>query len=699
LGASVSIALWLATYLVHSTLLIAAVWLAVRLARLDDVQLRSRLWKCALLGGVATSAAAMLIPATSWSVVLRVSTPSTPATSVGGAEPSPRIAARMPKPATQPHAGAAEPHVADAQPRRQPGEPTAASGRAHSAEATHRGDRATVDHRVLGGTTAAELLLVRLGWLWSTVWLAACLLAVVRAALHLVSLRRLQRCSAPVAEVRLHRLLRRVARTMGYHGRLQLRIAPAAAGPMAVGLLRPVVYVPGPEFTRHLDDEQLAAMLAHELAHLRRRDSLWALLGFLVRHAFFFQPLNAVVCRHLRAEAEYLADRDAVVALANPVGLARCLATLGALLAAGPAPAALGVTAVGMATLRSPLGRRIAQILAGGGRDPLPLSQRAAWLAAMLACLSGLAWLAPRATRDATAAGNGQAGVASRSATADAGRKPAPSTRTLDATLGSAAALADEPAAVTRASLVAATIAQSSAQPAKSHAPARTWVDVPEALHGFRGILAGTVVDADAQAGVLIFQATQVQRVWPQNKASHPLSAIGKTLRVQGISGPFLHTLATLRPGDGVQVEAFHYRGDSLQFPGEWLVKVDLRRPNAQSGSAANDESAGDFPGELHGFSGLLLGTVVDKDRESGRLTLTVRQVRRVWPDNTAARPASAVGRTVVVEGIAGHWLDVLSTVKVGDVVELEARHVHGLRLQLIPEGFRKVQAVDRARD
>jgi hypothetical protein len=47
------------------------------------------------------------------------------------------------------------------------------------------------------------------------------------------------------------------------------------------------------------------------------------------------------------------------------------------------------------------------------------------------------------------------------------------------------------------------------------------------------------------------------------------------TLRVEGIRGKFLDTLLTLKPGDNVEVEAFHNRGDQLDFPGEWLRKVE----------------------------------------------------------------------------------------------------------------------------
>jgi Zn-dependent protease with chaperone function len=60
-----------------------------------------------------------------------------------------------------------------------------------------------------------------------------------------------------------------------------------------------------------LDAEELRAALAHEMAHLARRDPAlsWALMG--VRVLLFFNPVAQVVARAIARDAEWRADEDA----------------------------------------------------------------------------------------------------------------------------------------------------------------------------------------------------------------------------------------------------------------------------------------------------------------------------------------------------------------------------------------------------
>ena len=52
-----------------------------------------------------------------------------------------------------------------------------------------------------------------------------------------------------------------------------------------------------------LDAPQLRAMLAHELAHLERRDPQWLAFACILERAFFFQPLNRLARRGILGSA------------------------------------------------------------------------------------------------------------------------------------------------------------------------------------------------------------------------------------------------------------------------------------------------------------------------------------------------------------------------------------------------------------
>ena len=90
----------------------------------------------------------------------------------------------------------------------------------------------------------------------------------------------------------------------------ELRLSGAQDGPMTWGVLRPVILLPKNSlgWTR----ERMQAVLLHELAHVRRRDSLTQSLSLLICALYWPNPLIWLGARALRREAEIAAD-DAVL--------------------------------------------------------------------------------------------------------------------------------------------------------------------------------------------------------------------------------------------------------------------------------------------------------------------------------------------------------------------------------------------------
>ena len=85
-----------------------------------------------------------------------------------------------------------------------------------------------------------------------------------------------------------------------------------------------------------LSASQLELVLAHELAHIRRRDYLVNLLQTAVETLLFYHPAVWWVSGRMRVEREHCCDDLAVAACGNPVGYARALADLEGLGTRGP---------------------------------------------------------------------------------------------------------------------------------------------------------------------------------------------------------------------------------------------------------------------------------------------------------------------------------------------------------------------------
>lgn len=162
--------------------------------------------------------------------------------------------------------------------------------------------------------------------LLAALWLGGVLVGGLRAAAGawlLLGLRRRAARAGGALQARADALARR----LGLRLAAPVRLSDAVAVPLVVGWLRPAVVLPA-ALVAGLPPAQLDALLAHELAHIRRRDPLVNLLQVLVETLFFHHPAAAWISSQVRRYREHLCD-DAAVAVCGDARLyARALALL-----------------------------------------------------------------------------------------------------------------------------------------------------------------------------------------------------------------------------------------------------------------------------------------------------------------------------------------------------------------------------------
>ena len=133
-----------------------------------------------------------------------------------------------------------------------------------------------------------------------------------------------------------------LARQLHIRRPVRLLESASVAVPTVIGWLRPVVLMPASALAG-LSPEQLQAILAHELAHIRRHDYLVNLLQTLVETLLFYHPAVWWLSRRIRAEREHCCDDLAVSLCGDPYTYARALADLEGLRAPS-VPLALAAT-------------------------------------------------------------------------------------------------------------------------------------------------------------------------------------------------------------------------------------------------------------------------------------------------------------------------------------------------------------------
>jgi beta-lactamase regulating signal transducer with metallopeptidase domain len=158
------------------------------------------------------------------------------------------------------------------------------------------------------------------------VWSLGVLLFSIRLVWGCRQITRMRRRGAMPDEA-IRTLVAALARRLGITQQVRVLIAADGESPSVVGWIRPVVLIPAAALLG-LTAEQLEAVLAHELAHIRRHDYLVNLVQTLVETLLFYHPAVWWVSARMRHERELCCDDLAVGYCGDAVCYARALTRL-----------------------------------------------------------------------------------------------------------------------------------------------------------------------------------------------------------------------------------------------------------------------------------------------------------------------------------------------------------------------------------
>lgn len=277
---------WLGTYFLHSTLLLVAAWLIVRIVRLASGS-RELLWKVALVGSLATATAQVGLGVDPLFGSVAVGSQAMQADGApAAAEPSAAKAAIAELLAVSSVLGSADLNTPAAAP----------------------------------ATTATPGQSVPWQSLVAGLWLFVALGMLAWQARNVLVLRRRLVSRQPITGGPLHEMMSGLTGTRS----VKLSMSDEVGVPIAFGTLRGEICLP----SRAVTDLSVAyqrTMLAHELAHLRRRDPLWRLALTALQSVLFFQPLLRVANRKLTECSELACDEWAARETREPLALAGCI--------------------------------------------------------------------------------------------------------------------------------------------------------------------------------------------------------------------------------------------------------------------------------------------------------------------------------------------------------------------------------------
>lgn len=214
----------------------------------------------------------------------------------------------------------------------------------------------------------------RLAWLVEA-WLLGVAFFSLRSVGGFVLLERERRKQSHLVKERILEICYALQDRLRIHRAIQYCECKWLQAPAVVGWFRPIVFLPASALTG-LSEDQLRAVIAHELAHIRRLDAFVNVFQVCVETLLFYHPAVWWLNKRIRAEREHCCDETAVTVCGNPVEYARALTLM---------EEWRGAPVFAMAANRGPLTERIMRVL---GLKTLGAGMRGLGIAGSLLCVT-----------------------------------------------------------------------------------------------------------------------------------------------------------------------------------------------------------------------------------------------------------------------------------------------------------------------
>jgi beta-lactamase regulating signal transducer with metallopeptidase domain len=172
-------------------------------------------------------------------------------------------------------------------------------------------------------TMRAERLLP---WV-DALWIVGVFLLAIRSLGGWWQLEQVRRRARRMVPPEVERGFVRICKEIQVGRRVILRVSDEVISPLAMGVWRATVILPV-SAVLGLPSEELEAVMAHELGHIRRWDYLWNLLQTAIESVLFFHPAVWWLSRTVRERREVCCDEIAVRSCAGATVYARALLRL-----------------------------------------------------------------------------------------------------------------------------------------------------------------------------------------------------------------------------------------------------------------------------------------------------------------------------------------------------------------------------------
>ncbi|MEK6234047.1 MAG: hypothetical protein N2C14_04990, partial [Planctomycetales bacterium] len=183
----------------------------------------------------------------------------------------------------------------------------------------------------------------------------------------------------------------------------------------------------------------------------------------------------------------------------------------------------------------------------------------------------------------------------------------------------------------------------------------------------FYSIMIGRLKSKDIELGEFELDVDHVTSIYGDRSLKDKV--IGKTVKVVGVSGPWLDKLLRIKKGETLKVRSGTLEGMTVSLSPKATV---LER------AAPFDPSVYPIPPRaFRGFQGIVRGEIIAKSDQGFELTLRVDKVEKSLESSKATDPSVVEGRLLDMRGFyaADAFRETFGKLRVGDVVRVGAAH------------------------
>ncbi len=180
-------------------------------------------------------------------------------------------------------------------------------------EAVH-GTPAVIENAAQGETVIKtldnvlpEVFTSQTGWMQavSLIWIIGTFVLIFSYVVHYVIYRLLLKRRGTNYT---RRLQKEIPINLANRKKVNILVDPKCKTPYVIGFLKPIIVLP----CREYDEKELEILLIHEIAHIKRHDTLLIFCAYLAIAMHWFNPASYIIYRNLRKDLELCCDYEAL---------------------------------------------------------------------------------------------------------------------------------------------------------------------------------------------------------------------------------------------------------------------------------------------------------------------------------------------------------------------------------------------------